>query len=61
MDGDLKGFPNLLRCYHNTQPGSIKSVDMQKEKDTTDFPRAIIDLMVNTICTVLESLDDIGY
>ena len=60
MDGDLKGFPNLLRCYPNTQPGSIKSVDMQKGKDTTDFPRAIIDLMVNAICTALESLDGIG-
>ena len=60
MDGDLKGFPNLLRCYHNTQPGSIKSVDMQKGKDTADFPRAIIDLMDNAIYTTLESLDGIG-
>ncbi len=59
MDGDFKRFPNLLQCYPNTQPGSIKSVDMQEEKDTADFPRAIIDLMY-TICTALESLDGIG-
>ena len=60
MDGDFKGFPNLLQCYPNTLLGSIKSIDMQEGKDTAGFPRAIIDLMVNALCTALESLDGIG-
>jgi hypothetical protein len=29
---------------------------MRKEEDPADFPRAIIDLMVNVDCTVQESL-----
>jgi hypothetical protein len=32
------------------------SIDMQKEEDPADFPRAIIDLMVNAHCTVQESM-----
>ena len=37
-----------------------QSVGVQKGKDTAGFPRAIIDLMVNAVCTALESLDGIG-
>jgi hypothetical protein len=32
------------------------SVDMRKEEDPADFPRAIIDLMVNADCMAQESL-----
>jgi hypothetical protein len=58
--GILKDFPTYCGVIPNTQPCPIKSVDMQKGKDTTDFPRSIIDLMVNVNRMVLESLDEIG-
>ena len=58
--GILKDFPTYCSVIPNTQPGSIKSLDMQEGKDTADFARAIIDLMVNANCTALESLDGIG-
>jgi hypothetical protein len=58
--GILKDFPTYGSVISNTPPGSIKSVGVQEGKDTAGFPRAIIDLMVNAICTALESLDGIG-
>jgi len=57
--GILKDFPTYGSAS-STPPGSIKSVGVQEGKDTAGFPRAIIDLMVNAICTALESLDGIG-
>ena len=57
--GILKAIPTYGSAS-STPPGSIKSVGVQEGKDTADFPRAIIDLMDNAICTALESLDGIG-
>ena len=57
------GFKRLSQPIAAVPPAPhrlYQSVGVQKGKDTADFPRAIIDLMDNAICTALESLDGIG-
>jgi hypothetical protein len=44
-------FSQDIRCTVAEVP-----VDMRTEEDPADFPRTIIDLMVNVHCTAQESL-----
>jgi hypothetical protein len=60
VPGELRG-PTLCRqatAKSELHPNSSVrySIDMRKEEDPANFPRAIIDLMVNAHCMTQESL-----